>query len=163
MPRSQTRGDTRPIRSSPKVIDGRDLPRLTSSLHASAILYQSEKSRTDLSEIQHLQWGQSEGATSTGMARRGNRETGGTLPGQAPSRGMSDRQLDTIHHRDAPLAGEPEQERGGAAMGTEVPWVQPHGRLQFEAAARAADGAAVPAASVETDATDSGREQRADG
>ncbi len=69
--------------------------------------------------------------------------------------------MESVTHH--PLAGEPEQERGGAAMETEVPGIQPHGTPQAEAAARAADGAAVPAAGAGTDATDSGRESRTDG
>ena len=68
------------------------------------------------------------------------------LCGQSPGRGTRDGKRDAFHRRDAPLAGEPEQERGGAAMGTEVPGIQLHGTRPAEAADCTARGAAVSAA-----------------
>ena len=85
------------------------------------------------------------------------------LCGQSPGRGTRDGKRDAFHRRDAPLAGEPEQERGGAAMGTEVPRLQLHGTRPAEAADCTASGAAVSAAGARADATDSGREPRTDG
>ena len=83
---------------------------------------------------------------------------------QSPGRGTRDGKRDAFHHRDAPLAGEPEQERGGAAMGAEVPRLQPSrhtasrsGGLHRRAVQR------FRRRVRETDATDSGREPRTDG